>query len=444
VQVTQSAVIQTTGIGSIALQTNAFLGNEGNVSVDTGGRVTSANQLLVISSRDFFVTGGAGAGESALVQHSSGLAHFQITGDVTLAGGGTNSPARIEPITSTASIIFDYINGSISLAGGPGSDAHAQIGSTTSNSGDITFTTVGGTVLLDGVNTNSYAAIGNGVPGSALTLGGNINITATGDITLQGANTNGGGSFGFAQIGHIDQTGGGSTLSGDITMQTQGSTSILGGTGAVTAYAQVGVGGQVPIAGPSTILMLSGVNCTLAGSVGDAIITNNNMTPGVGDVTIVVDHLFPTPPTFGPGAFNFGSTITATGNLQIYTATQAQNTISPPGIINGVMFTAGTEFVDTTTEEWGVYYPGGTYAGSTAFKFYYNNDGTPPSPPTPSSPPLNPTQPTIANQGTLANLVNSLVNQQFPAIPFNVWLNNFLFCNFEGSPLSENDAEESF
>src|SRR5690606_25136204 len=45
-----------------------------------------------------------------------------------------------------------------------------------------------------------------------------------------------------------------------------------------------------------------------------------------------------------------------------------QNTVNSP--INGVPFVPGTLGVDTSTEEWNVYYSGGSYEGA-AFKFYY-------------------------------------------------------------------------
>lgn len=50
-----------------------------------------------------------------------------------------------------------------------------------------------------------------------------------------------------------------------------------------------------------------------------------------------------------------GSTITAGGLLQIYTARQSQNSIL--GLLNSLVFTPGTLFVDTAQEVWCTYYP---------------------------------------------------------------------------------------
>jgi hypothetical protein len=103
-------------------------------------------------------------------------------------------------------------------------------------------------------------------------------------------------------------------------------------------------------------------------------------------LTLVVDNNFPTAPNVGPGQFvlDAGGLVTAGMNteVRIYTARRSQNTIDE--MINGAMFTPGAFGVDTATEQWKVYYPGGTYGGD-AFNLYYKEPQIiPPAPPIPT------------------------------------------------------------
>lgn len=91
-----------------------------------------------------------------------------------------------------------------------------------------------------------------------------------------------------------------------------------------------------------------------------------------GNLTLVIDNLFPTSPLIGPGFFSIQSNLSASEQLRIYTAVRDQNQIND--LINGAAFVPGTLFVNTDEEMWATYYPGGSYGGG-AFTIYYK-DGT--------------------------------------------------------------------
>ena len=97
-----------------------------------------------------------------------------------------------------------------------------------------------------------------------------------------------------------------------------------------------------------------------------------NIINAGGNVTLVIDNLFPTAPLIGPGFFSINSTLSSSGQLRIYTAMRSQNQIND--LINGSPFIPGTLFVDTNEEMWATYYPGGNYGGG-PFTIYYK-DGT--------------------------------------------------------------------
>src|SRR5690606_15660337 len=161
------------------------------------------------------------------------------------------------------------------------------------------------------------------------------------------------------------------TFGSDLTMTMGGSIDLVGAS--ISTPAPTG-----------NLLLIAGVNITLDGTTE---VTALGTTAS--SLTLVVDNSFPTSPGIGPGAFILdagGILSTEPGMpLKIYTAARDQNTVNSP--INGVPFVPGTLGVDTSTEEWEVYYPGGSYEGG-AFKFYYKTEETPPSPPGPSPSPI--------------------------------------------------------
>ena len=97
---------------------------------------------------------------------------------------------------------------------------------------------------------------------------------------------------------------------------------------------------------------------------------------GNGELYILCDTLFPTPPLFGSGRVDLSSAVLSTGvgRLLIYTSQRSLNTM--PAIINGTNYVPGPEFVNSTTEKWGTYYPN---SSGIPFTIFYKEEGIVPS-----------------------------------------------------------------
>ena len=276
---------------------------------------------------------------SSIDAQGNNPATFNITTDVRILGGsGATTPAYINLTDGTASFT---IGRDLILQGGTGVDSEAQIG-----------------------NNGLFNALAP------------MTFQVGRDVVLTGGSAN----DSFAQIGHLDMIG--TTIGGNISLTCGNDLSVLGGTDP-SGYARIGHGGQMSgTISSSTMQLLAGRNINITSAAGDAQIVNEN-----GPLTLVVDNLFPAFPNLGPGAFNLNSTLTATGGLRIYTARQSQNTVND--LINGTVFIPGAFDVDTDTEQWRIYFAGGTYEGAD-FKFYYKDPIVLPPPPN-----NNPQQPTI-------------------------------------------------
>jgi filamentous hemagglutinin family protein len=422
-----STQIFTTGSGSIAAETLSQ--SDFNIQEASFISTQGTGALAVASSRDLLILGGSNPNASALISNNSGTALISAARDLILTGGSASgAAAAIRPIGTSASICVSPVGRNLTLTAGTAADAQAQIGSIlTTAQGNITVGSVIGATLLDGFNTTSFAAIGHGSPGNAVSnLSGQIILLTGGDITLRGA-TAGAGTFGFAQIGHVDQTGQSSTLSGNFNISSQGSINVLGGSLA-TASAQIGHGGQslTTTIGACQMTIKAGINCTILSSTGQANIVNRSSVPNSGNLTLVVDNLFNTQPHAGTGSFTFGSTLTATGKLKIYTSTQAFNHIAPGTLINGAPFFPGPLYKNSATEEWGIWFPGGSY-GATPFKFYYKDDffGIP-------------AELVIANMGSLADLLPVIPTREFNIQFLNacsVWKKKLFYCDVKHAPI---------
>lgn len=422
-----STQIFTTGSGSIAAETL----NQGDFNIQEATFISTqgTGALAVASTRDLLISGSINPNSSALISNQSGTALINVARDLILTGGSAaGAAAAIRPIGSSASVYVSNVGRNLTLIAGTALDAQAQIGSIlTTAQGNITIGPVIGTTLLDGLNTISFAAIGHGTPDNAVSnLSGQIILLTGGDITLKAAAA-GAGTLGFAQIGHIDQTGQSSTLSGNMTISSQGSINVLAGPLA-SANAQIGHGGQSlsTTIGACQMTIKAGVNCSILSSTGQASILNRSSVANSGNLTLVVDNLFNTQPNAGHGSFTFGSTLLATGKLKIYTSTQAFNHIAPGTLINGAPFFPGPLYKNSATEEWGFWFPNGTY-GATPFKFYYKDDffGIPP-------------QLVIDNMGSLADLLPVIASRQFNIQFLNacgVWKKKLFYCDVKHAPI---------
>ncbi len=325
-----ASTVTSTGTGPISLR--AF----SDILVQNGGVVSStASAPLTLTASNNLSVLGTTADAKIILTDGDGL--FTFGGDMLIQGGAGFAQIGSDGPTATANMIFD-INGKITVDGGA---------------------------------TTGYALIGHGSPTSVISYSGNIRIERSRSlIDVNGANT-GGGVQGFAQIGHLNSIG---TLDGDFFINTNESIHINGGSAGATAYARIGHGGQgAGAVGSSIMELLAGININITDGVGTAQIVNAATSPGSGALTLIVDNLFPEPPGIGKGSFNLSSTLTATGELRVYSAVQENNRINSP--INGQSYTAGVVGENDATHQWNVYFPGGTFALGSPFVFYFKEAG---------------------------------------------------------------------
>lgn len=317
----------TASSGSVTLNSNI-----GSVVLNSGFVFT--NELTVNSQVDCILTANTSA---VFMITATGIANFAIGRDLTLTSG------------------------SVSVA-------NAIIGTENTNliGGSLQFT-VGRNVLLTAASSQNYSLIGYGSPSTSSNVTGDILFNHVGgDMILQGANS-GTGAAGFAQIGHLSGGGSPNVLNGNISLLVDGSISVIGGSASASSYAQIGHGGSSPFTTTGQLTAIAGKDIIMQSNAGSANIINAG-----GNVTLVTDNLFPTAPLIGPGFFSINSTLSASGELRIYTAIRSQNQIND--LINGAPFIPGTLFIDTNEEMWATYYPGGSYGGG-PFTIYYK-DGT--------------------------------------------------------------------
>ena len=378
-----------TGSGASSLTLDGTGGSEYGVNLENAFTVvTGATGAVNIIGRDFGGTQkGIRVADNAIVTTSasspincstfsdmllesggqvvggSGTVTLSITRDLIIMGE-TLTPSTVTGIILGTGSLSAAVTRNVSLTSGTAASCPAQIGARTTSSANIDFSSIGGALTLTGSDLSSMAIIGHGDPSFALDFGGHINIRSLGQMEIHGADVVSAlGTGGFAQIGHIS-TG---SLSGGISLLTDTRIDVIGGTAGSTAYGRIGHAlGSVT---SGTTLLRAGTDVRLTSHAAPAAIENLG-----GDLTIVVDNLFPVMPNFGAGSFilGTGSDLNASGELRIYTVNQPLNTVN--ALVNGQVFVPGAFNVDTNTEQFGTYYPDGIFGGA-LFKFYYKLGG---------------------------------------------------------------------
>lgn len=120
-----------------------------------------------------------------------------------------------------------------------------------------------------------------------------------------------------------------------------------------------------------------------AGSNGDVLIVSDEDTTiaantdinASDDVTVVVDEQSPFAPSDGKLVMDETATITSGGTTAFFTSTQDLNEIS--GTINGEKFSPGEEYINSSIEEWLVFYQNMNRDGKYPYKVYYKDNGNP-------------------------------------------------------------------
>ncbi|HSX04343.1 MAG TPA: filamentous hemagglutinin N-terminal domain-containing protein [Rhabdochlamydiaceae bacterium] len=409
-----------------------LLGGGASQFVEIIGSATSNN---VSVGRDLILTAGIGSGSfvqflaspfggAATMQFNVGR-NVQLTGG---SGGATQNYAAIGGSAVTTSILSNIamaVGGDVSITGGSGLNAFAQIGHFPSATSAVTAVAanlgvaIGGNLTITGgtgANDSAILGFGNinsGLPSEALS--GMIAVSAA-NISLVGGSASGAlAALGFVSSAtlsnvmpaEVDVASGNISLLGQVASAVIGYQSVSATPNAIINV-NVNAEGTLQMDAPGTgeaaiinnvntvsapanvnIHFKNGVIGTGAGTPGNVeiysssdlvMIADQSMHLGnisnihtiSGQISLVVDNAFPSPPGIGPGQFikDAGATITTAGPLRIFTATRAQNSIQ--GLINGVAFVPGPLFINSATERWGVYFfdPFGGFP----FTIFYKNE----------------------------------------------------------------------
>ncbi len=229
--------------GNLGLFGGSASGPNNNALIQT----TALTAPIMVSCSDLTIEGSHTTGAnnaSASISAIDGNIMAIVFGNLLVQGGdAVSTTASLYQLTGTMAIAA---GGSVTVQGGTGTDAFAQIGvySSPTSSVPIAFTNIGGNLTVAGgsAGTGNYALIGNGSPFQTVpttysaaftfpTIGGNVSIIG------------GVGTDNFAQIGHVNSLFTTSDITGDIDLPVNGSLTITGGSGA-RDYALLGHGGQ--------------------------------------------------------------------------------------------------------------------------------------------------------------------------------------------------------
>jgi filamentous hemagglutinin family protein len=176
--------LNATGAGSIVLTTGGDLNVLGGNMPGASAQVTSDSGTITVTNARFVtLEGGSNTGCFAeLSSRANNVTFTNITMDLTVRGstgaGATGSYAQIGrgiPLAMNAiasNLIFNNINGNLSVLGGNASGAYAQIGH--APAGGIGTSTIAGNIVI-----TSPPPIGIGSIGGVVTLQGNMGTDAT-------------------------------------------------------------------------------------------------------------------------------------------------------------------------------------------------------------------------------------------------------------------------
>ncbi len=409
---TESADILITGTGSgVGINNRGIqILNGGTINTTDGGSIIltgTGSSIGTSFNEGIFLT-------DALSEISSTSGQIQMTGT---AGNGTINGINIE---NGASVISN-VSGNIFI--------NSPNRFILQNNSQVKTLGIGGSSLNDiTIDTGGVDLMGGSL-GSALvsTVNGNISVNSSDSVLLSGSTVPNAsaeiltvlGNIGISSLGNIEAIGGSasgtdalihSTQQGSITLNAlnlvvEGG-AIAGPSGVVTARGDIDVtcvqncdytalvsgapavmqtygsdltivaGGSISLAGytiystpspTSNILLIAGQNISVGNN--SQVVVNGTAQSSL---TLVVDNNFPNAPGIGFGQFilDAGGIISSGGGtpVRIYTARRIQNSIN--SLINGSVFTPDSLNMNTSSEQWDTYYPGGTYGGS-AFKLYY-------------------------------------------------------------------------
>ncbi len=359
------------GVSGVLSSSNSIVGTDSSQQIGNSGlHVLNANAVVVISLSDTINT---------WVSATTSFPGTISNANSIFGSGSWNSFQNVVKDTTTGSYFLWYDSQIVAGLIDP-----TTISYTAGPSFDMTIYPAALTELINSGATVTLQANNDATISTALVINsggaGNLILSSGRSLTINANVTAGTNSLTFLanaplSDGVVDaERDAGSavvTLGNGVAISTtSGNISLTLSTGTGKTHSN---SGNVTFGSGSSVESTSGnilIDCanSLVAS-GSTTVSSTN-----GNITLVVDELYPTSPSYGTGAYDIpDATLTTSGLLQIYSSQASLDTL--PSTINGTPYTAG----EHTTN--GVYYPDGT--GGTPFAIFYKTGGTPPSP-TPS------------------------------------------------------------
>lgn len=357
-----SAEIKTANIANPTLDVGddiLMTGGSGN-NIYTRITAPTATDITITVGEDFIMEGGTGTGTSSA--YVSGYNNISITVEENLELRGSDiSGSGFASIIATNGL--SITSGRIELYGGDSSagNAYAKLSST---NGNVTVRTDTGSLEVSGGN---YS----GADASIEALNGIIDLYIQGSIDMF---SDGAASSSFIEADtfsrfHVNQ---------DLYMRSH-----TFGNCYIRSNSVVPGGGALTVSAAGSIYLNQ--NAFIENQIDDLLMIAGNEVyikngskienKSSGDLTIVVDDDYPTPPTMGHGHFIFdgsSSIITSSGKVRIFTVSRDFDQVS--GNINGSPYVPGPRFIDSNQEVWDAYYPDSFFGGPGFTIFYKNNE----------------------------------------------------------------------
>lgn len=337
----------------------SYIGTELGTSVPSfTTRVYAAGDVLTANSAASTAIIGRGVTAFAAI-HSSSL-DIRAGGDINFSANYTNGFATSGTIFLEADTILPA--GALWASSGGNMSSIATIAMTNPTGGAALPIPLPPSCPASATATNSPAIVPDNLGGLTFNtgaFGGSVLLsTSTSNITLHSAPSQVGGAPQNLIIGTAANNANIVTTSGNIEIWGSNTAPCARGD----SYNDITINMPITTTGSVFISANNNIDITAIGSIATS-----------GAVTLVVDNQMPTAPLIGAGSFSMaaGSFINSgAGLLQIYTALQDLNAIN--GLLNGLSFTAGTLFTDTTQEIWCRYFCTPISVGS-PFRIAYKN-----------------------------------------------------------------------
>ncbi|MBN1914400.1 MAG: filamentous hemagglutinin N-terminal domain-containing protein [Parachlamydiales bacterium] len=343
----------------------------GSDAADTYATIKAHNDLGLSQIGSIALAAGTSSGAGSYVSLESVAGNIAVDTADSINITAQNHPSYIQ--SHAGNVTVDHVD-TVSLTGSSVADISSQIQAFA----NVSLNDIGSISITGG----SFAGSGY----ARIYAGNNFSATEIDNLTLtslaQDAFLIAGGSL-HVNASTLAMT---SSVSGQAYIEAPGDMSLSGedltlwGEPSKIAYIRNSSSNNLELSFQGNIIFQqyglaqtsSGVMSAIAGK--DLEIKNHStiQTTSGGDITLVVDNLFPKIPEIGSGKFSLDSSsqVLSDGPVRIFSAFRENNSIE--NTINGYPFIPGEKYVNSSQEIWGQYYYSDFFGGE-GFTIFYKD-----------------------------------------------------------------------